>query len=162
MGRISEYVATMRGCRLSEIVDAIARMEAEDLDVGTDSFEQFWTAWPHKVGKPAAKKAYAACIKRKNDHSDIMEGMATYIGTKPPERPWLNPATFLNQERFNDMPAQVYQPQPKGLAAERVKLQLEILDANRSAGQTSDYHSNAGRLAIGSRFDDERNRGRLL
>lgn len=162
MGRISDHVSTMRGRSLSEIVEAIAKMEAETLDVCPDGFEQFWKAWPNKVGKPAAKKAYASCLKRKNAHSDIMEGMATYIETKPPDRPWLNPATFLNQERFNDMPAQVYQSQPKGLAGVRANLQQEISDANRSAGQTSDYHSNAGRLAIGSRFDDERHGRRLL
>jgi hypothetical protein len=30
-----------------------------------------------------------------------------YIATKPPDRPWCNPATWLNQERWLDEPAQV-------------------------------------------------------
>jgi len=162
MGRISEMVAGMRGARLSEIVDAIACMEAEALDFGEDDFTKFWSAWPNKVGKPDAKKAYTAVRRRGNLHSAIMTGLAQYIASKPPDRPWLNPATFLRQERFNDQPAPVALVNPKGLAGVRANLQQEITDGDRSAGQTSDYHSNAGRLAIGSRFDDERNRGRLL
>ena len=68
-------------------------------------FDEFWKVWPHKVGKPAALKAYT--VSRRNGHCQdvILEGVKSYIAGKPPERPWLNPATFLNQERFLDQPA---------------------------------------------------------
>jgi hypothetical protein len=36
-----------------------------------------------------------------------MVGLRNYIRDKPPDRSWLNPATFLNQQRFLDAPAPV-------------------------------------------------------
>jgi hypothetical protein len=109
MGRIAQHVATMRGCSLQQIVDTIAQMEGEtaELAVGAKDFDAFWQIWPHRVGKRAAEKAYAAARKRGNAARVILEGVERYIFTKPPDRPWLNPATFLNQDRFNDQPAAV-------------------------------------------------------
>lgn len=142
MGRISDMVAGMRGARLSEIVEAIAAMEAETLDVGADGFEQFWKAWPHKVGKPAAKRAYAAAIKRRNPHTAIMEGMQVYIATKPPDRPWLNPATFLSQDRFNDEPAPVSSdPKPRTIFDASTQLLAEMRAAENGQIRTLDNGS---------------------
>jgi hypothetical protein len=70
------------------------------------SFEKFWGQWPNKVGKPAALKAYRSAINR-SSHAEIIAGVVNYIRDKPPDRPWLNPATFLNQNRWEDQPAQV-------------------------------------------------------
>jgi len=64
----------------------------------------FWPEYPNKVGKPAAQRAFIAARKRA-DLIVIMVGLDRYIREKPPDRPWLNPATFLNQDRFNDEPA---------------------------------------------------------
>lgn len=66
--------------------------------------QTFWPEYPHKVGKPAALRAFIAARKRA-DLAAIMAGLARYVREKPPDRPWLNPATFLNQDRFNDEPA---------------------------------------------------------
>ena len=74
-------------------------------------FETFWKAWPHKVGKPAAVKSYQSAMKRGHTHEQVMEGLRRYIRGKPPDRSWLNPATFLNQERYNDEPASSYNHQ---------------------------------------------------
>lgn len=89
----------------------------------------FWPAWPHKVGKP---KALAAFRTARKAHSleTILAGLDRYVRSKPADRPWLNPATFLNQERFNDAPALVLvasgqvpppasQPPPQRSEAER-------------------------------------------
>ena len=67
-------------------------------------FDDFWKAWPNKVGKPSAEKSYA---KVSNEHDAIMAGVERYLSNKPPDRPWLNPATFLNQRRWEDSPASV-------------------------------------------------------
>jgi hypothetical protein len=69
-------------------------------------FEDFWNIWPNKVGKPAALKAFVAARKRAGLDA-IVEGVFAYIRDKPPDRSWLNPATFLNQNRWEDQPAQV-------------------------------------------------------
>ena len=66
--------------------------------------DSFWPVWPNKVGKPSALKAFRSA-RRKAELSEIISGLHRYVASKPPERDWLNPATFLNQERWNDTPA---------------------------------------------------------
>lgn len=66
----------------------------------------FWPAYPHKVGKPDALKSF---LRARKSHplAAIMAGLDFYKRSKPADRSWLNPSTFLNQERFNDQPANV-------------------------------------------------------
>lgn len=70
-------------------------------------FDTFWQEWPNKVGKPAALKAIIAAEKRGADLDAIIAGVQRYIREKPPDRQWLNPATFFNQNRWEDQPAKV-------------------------------------------------------
>lgn len=65
---------------------------------------EFWPRYPNKVGKPKALEAFIAA-RRKATLPEILDGLARYKSDKPPDRQWLNPATFLNQERWNDEPA---------------------------------------------------------
>lgn len=84
-------------------------------EVATEFADEFWQAWPNKVGRPAALKSFERARKT-HDLETIMAGLRTYVRDKPPDRSWLNPATFLNQERFLDLPAGVSAakpPQPK-------------------------------------------------
>jgi uncharacterized protein YdaU (DUF1376 family) len=82
-----------------------------------DEFDRaFWPAYPHKVGKPAALKAFRAARKRA-ELARILDGLEAYIRDKPPDRSWLNPATFLNQDRFDDQPASA----PNGHGSARVE-----------------------------------------
>lgn len=68
------------------------------------AFERFWIVWPNKTGKPAAVKAF---FKVWREADAIIPGVNRYIRDKPADRPWLNPATFLNQRRWEDQPAPV-------------------------------------------------------
>lgn len=113
MGAIADRVRQMRGLSLSAIADEVERMEAEALDVGQDEFVRFWSVWPNRVGKPDAQKAYRAARKKGHRQDAILAGVETYIRTKPADRPWLNPGTYLRQERWNDQPAEM---QPKTAA----------------------------------------------
>ena len=72
----------------------------------TDSFEQFWTNYPKKVGKDAARKAWE---KRRPDQALVK----TFLGAVAHQRQspqWRkdggqfipNPATWLNQGRWQD------------------------------------------------------------
>lgn len=78
--------------------------------------EQFWPLWPNKVGKPAAAAAFEKARKRGATLDQILAGVRQYVREKPPERSWLNPATFLNQERYLDEPAK---QAPQARARER-------------------------------------------
>ena len=64
----------------------------------------FWPAYPHKVGRPAALRAFIA-KRQEASLAEIMNGLARYKSDRPPDRQWLNPETFLNDERFRDEPA---------------------------------------------------------
>jgi biotin operon repressor len=66
-------------------------------------FERFWSQYPHKVGKRDAARAYAKARSRA-PFAAIMAGLARYAA-KTDDRPWCNPSTFLNQDRWADQPA---------------------------------------------------------
>ncbi len=77
-------------------------------DWPADYRERFWEAYPNKVGKPKALAKLDGVAKRgKTAWSDLMAGLDSYVRTKPPDRPWCNPETWINQERWNDNPADV-------------------------------------------------------
>jgi hypothetical protein len=85
-------------------------------------FNAFWSAYPNKTGKPVASKAYLGARlgtpvhgnkRTPADHDTIMAGLSRYVATKPPDRSWLNPSTFLNQERYHDEPASPSNPHPR-------------------------------------------------
>jgi hypothetical protein len=68
-------------------------------------FSDFWAMFPNKVGKRDAEKAFATAVKRAG-LDDILAGVERYAA-KTDDRPWCNPATFLNQDRWGDQPAAV-------------------------------------------------------
>lgn len=67
----------------------------------TDDFNAFWSAYPRKVGKFDAKKAYAkARVIATAD--EILAGVETYKRCKPDYADWCHPATWLNKGRWLD------------------------------------------------------------
>ncbi len=73
------------------------------VSVGAREFDRFWSLFPNKVGKRDAEKAFAAALQRA-DLETILAGLERYAA-KTDDRPWCNPATFLNQDRWADQPA---------------------------------------------------------
>jgi len=63
----------------------------------------FWPAFPNKKAKLRARPAFVKA-RQKASLQAIMDGLRRYIETKPPQREWLHPTTFLNQERWADEP----------------------------------------------------------
>lgn len=94
----------------------IKRKKKTQLASVLSDFDAWWEIYPHKVGKKPASKSY--CHARKAVGSGVLiTGLQKYIRNKPHDRPWLNPATWLNQERWNDQPAAKGSARPKtGLA----------------------------------------------
>jgi uncharacterized protein YdaU (DUF1376 family) len=66
-------------------------------------FEEFWALYPNKVGKDAARKSWERAVSRASV-AEIMAGLRRYVA-KTDDRPWCNPATWLNQGRWTDQPA---------------------------------------------------------
>jgi hypothetical protein len=73
----------------------------------TAQFDELWTVYPRKKAKDAARKAYAAALKRGAKHEDILEGAVAYRDEcrreQTGERFIAYPATWLNQGRWKDL-----------------------------------------------------------
>lgn len=79
-------------------------------DWPADFHEQFWDAYPNKKNQPEAfaaldaKREQLGHEKRVQPWSAVMDGIANYVETKPFDRHWMNPKTFIEGERWNDRP----------------------------------------------------------
>ena len=73
------------------------------------NFGEFWDTYPHKVGESETRVAYAEALTRATPE-EILDGLKRYIGAKPDDRHWMNPAKFLGDKRFKDQPAAKAQP----------------------------------------------------
>lgn len=88
-------------------------------DDGGENFKTFWSAYPKKAGKDAARKAFA---KRKFDEQAFEKVMAALNEQKASEQ-WQkdggqfipHPATWLNQGRFEDEIGSAAAPTPGGI-----------------------------------------------
>jgi uncharacterized protein YdaU (DUF1376 family) len=73
---------------------------------GGNGFDLFWKMYPAKKGKPPAQRAWAKAAKSPEIIQQIMQGLANHLTC----RQWTkdggefipNPASWLNQERWND------------------------------------------------------------
>lgn len=77
--------------------------EEKSAPAALPSFPDFWSLYPNKVGKRDAETAFLKALKRA-DIETILAGLRLYAA-KADDRPWCNPATWLNQDRWEDAPA---------------------------------------------------------
>lgn len=110
-----------------------------------EPFDEFWAVYPNKVGKPDAAKAFQRAGQRVGFET-LMAGLRRYVG-KTDDRPWCNPATWLNQDRWADEPATV---QPRGSPAkpDTVNAALQRLtESMRSADVRPEPHNRSDQQA---------------
>lgn len=83
--------------------ESIFQIPGVDTVVSTDigHFDHFWEAYPRKVKKPDARKAFAKAI-RKAPFEEIIHGLEAYIRSKPAYQDWAHPTSWLNGERWSD------------------------------------------------------------
>jgi len=68
--------------------------------------EQIYQAYPLKVGKPAALKAITKAIKRGTEPDKLLRLTKAYAAARDGNKDFCpHPATWFNQERYNDDPA---------------------------------------------------------
>lgn len=96
-------------------------------------FDRFWAAYPNKVGKRAAEKSFIAARKRV-EFDPLMAALAAYVN-KSDDRAWCNPTTWLNQDRWEDRPAQrpaqAYSPHSRPQTVNQLIRQRQAEGANR-------------------------------
>ena len=98
-------------------------------DFPSRAFDEWWQIYPHRIGKLAAEKSFERIRKAGNvSFQTLVDGVRNYVRDKPPTRPWCNPATWLNQGRWDDEPAL-----PVGTIGWGETLQGMIDDENREA-----------------------------
>jgi len=85
--------------------------ETENRIQKTDTFDEFWSVYPRKVGKADALKAYAKALKNASA-AEILEG-ATRYAQDPNREPeyTAHPATWLNRGSWSDDPLPPKSPQ---------------------------------------------------
>jgi hypothetical protein len=70
------------------------------------AFDRWYADYPHKVGRQAAENAFERVKKSgKASFADLVAGLQRYVASKPHDRSWCNPATWLNQGRWDDRPS---------------------------------------------------------
>ena len=71
-------------------------------DDALKAFEAFWSAFPRRVGKGAARRAWAKVAA--GEYDSIQQGCLVYSRLRANEDPkfTVHPATWLNQERWRD------------------------------------------------------------
>lgn len=74
------------------------------------SFDRFWVAYPRKVAKGAARKAWATAVKNGADPEHVITAAAAHrnrhAAARTETRFIPHPATWLNSERWDDEPEQ--------------------------------------------------------
>jgi hypothetical protein len=70
--------------------------------VPRDSFERFWEVWPNHKSESRARDIFANICRDEKTLDAIIAGVHLYIETKPDDRDWMNPITFLLQRRWED------------------------------------------------------------
>jgi DNA-binding MarR family transcriptional regulator len=80
---------------------------SEDISCAKDEFLQFWDRYPRKISKAAARKAYVKALKTET-HDRIMYGLSQQMPSLAAREAQFipHPATWLDQERWNDEPEQ--------------------------------------------------------
>lgn len=72
----------------------------------TEEFDRFWRAYPRRIGKGQARKAWATALKRGADPEVIIERAGRFTALRGNEDPKFtpHPSTWLNGERWDDVP----------------------------------------------------------
>jgi len=79
-------------------------------NIPPDGFDEFWKVYPKRMGKGAARKSYAAAVKKADPERIISaaKAFASLPETKKENYKFCPyPATWLNQERWADEPVTV-------------------------------------------------------
>jgi hypothetical protein len=89
----------------NELELEVEQEKIKPLAITSPEFETWWSEYPKKVAKPAALKAWKGAIS-KTSIEVLLDSVKAYaVKNANTEQTYIaNPATWLNQERWNDEP----------------------------------------------------------
>lgn len=78
-----------------------------------EQFNTFWSCYPRRVAKGAARKAFDKAIK-KTTLENMLNAITKYVAMKPEKIDFKHPATWLNAECWDDE-WEPQQPKPSAM-----------------------------------------------
>lgn len=106
----------------------------------TEQFERFWNAYPRRIGKGAARKAFEKALKLATG-DEIMTGLrrqASYFASQE-QRFIPHPTTWLNQERWADEPQPVQRYQAPRRSGDMADFLNDMENAYDSRARTINH-----------------------
>lgn len=108
--------ATPRHTRRDPVSPVTNRTRTTELELPNDifrHFEDFWNAYPRKLGKGEARQAFARAVNLYG-HDVVVDGAKRFASDPnlPAKQFIPRPATWINQERWNDEPYPVKDVKP--------------------------------------------------
>lgn len=115
-------------------------------------FEQFWAAYPRKVSKAAARKAFVRVMSKSGAPSlaDLLAAVARYASSVTELRFVAHPTTWLNGERWHDETGATHAPRSIVRVSEQILSAQSMGAAFAMTGRSKD-----DLLEIMSRKSDE-------
>lgn len=144
--------------KLTEFEQRIAKLEARNAVQPVESpkkeggmlasateFDQWWAAYPNKVGKKAAQKAFQNARDRPRIN-DLLAAIEKAKRSKKWQEGFIPlPTTWLNQGRWDDEPSQSVAPQPKA----QVKIERTITGRQEYSPPPPEVMALLGRIGKG-------------
>lgn len=104
------------------------RTTSEPSENTLSPFDAFWNAFPRKVGKPTAQRAYNQHV---DDHTAVMAGLTawnTYWATLDSQQFVPHPTTWLNRHGWLDQPPAPTRRRPAGTIQTTVDTARQVLE----------------------------------
>jgi hypothetical protein len=99
----AQWPLVVSSASLSVSATTLGSKEVEEEQACGREFDEFYALYPHKIGPKDARKSFIKARKTV-DFTTLITGLLRYTA-KTDDRPWCNPATWLNQGRWADEPA---------------------------------------------------------
>lgn len=128
-----------------------AKASSDDTGAKVEPFDRFWAAYPSKIGKGLARTAYETAAKKirkaggGDPHALMLTGLAKANASarwKDPTFTIPNPATWLNQERWDDEPCAII-AKGGGVTIIPSVMSPELIAARRALLEQTPEHPNA-------------------
>jgi hypothetical protein len=98
-------------------------------------FAEWWALYPHKNGKKTAQQEIRQGPQERGRAGVLLAGVRGYIATKPDDREWCNPATWLHQGRWEDEPAETNDAMPQYLSKTEETWRYRVWQFRNQAGE---------------------------
>lgn len=108
-----------------------------ELELHRDRFTELWLAYPRKVGKPQAERAYRQVA---TEHDSIMAGLEVWVGywaehVEPRYVP--HPTTWLHRRGWEDTPPEVGPRRRAGTVQATVDTAQQVLEQLRQRAEAA-------------------------